>query len=228
MVALLLASACVDRPDAAKTHPNRAAPSAAPPVTAPTVDTPRPTAPTVAEPAEAARGMGAPTLPSTSAAANADFRDVTGPALLAEVRRSGKQGVLVNVWASWCAPCRRELPMFQNLATNYEPRGIGVWFVSVDDAPDKPTALQILKESGIAPPTFWAAGDLEPFKRALNPRWPGMIPATFLFDASGKLRYFWGGPVYEEEIVPIVEGFLAGEPIDGEADFTLSPGKVLR
>ncbi len=201
LVTLLLAGACVDRPESGKPRPKRPPAASAAPVV-PAIQQPVP-------------------------ARSAELRDVTGPELLAEVRRSGRKGVLVNVWASWCAPCRRELPMFQNLAVNLEAQGIGVWFVSVDDAADKPVALQILKESGIAPPTFYAAGELEPFKRSLNPRWPGMIPATFMFDASGKLRYFWGGPVFEEEIFPVVEGFLAGRPIDGEADFTLSPGKVL-
>jgi hypothetical protein len=53
-----------------------------------------------------------------------------------------------------------------------------------------------------------------------------MLPATFLYDDRAKLRYFWGGPVREDEILTIVEGLLAGRPIDGESDFTLAPGKV--
>jgi hypothetical protein len=51
-----------------------------------------------------------------------------------------------------------------------------------------------------------------------------MIPASFLFDASGKLRYFWAGEAYPREIWPIIEGFLAGRAIDGEANFGLAPG----
>jgi hypothetical protein len=51
-----------------------------------------------------------------------------------------------------------------------------------------------------------------------------MIPVSFLFDATGKLRYFWPGEVYEKELVPIVEGFVAGRHIDGTANFGLAPG----
>ena len=51
-----------------------------------------------------------------------------------------------------------------------------------------------------------------------------MIPASFLFDAAGKLRYFWAGEVYEKELLPIVEGFLAGKHIDGTSDFGNAPG----
>jgi hypothetical protein len=116
--------------------------------------------------------------------------------------------------------------MLQSLAVNLAPQQVGVWFVSVDEEQDKPAALQLLQEHGIVGPNFYAAGSLDAFKRALNPSWPGMIPATFLFDGAGKLRYFWGGPVYESEILPVVEGLLAGRAIDGATDFTLAPGQV--
>ena len=43
---------------------------------------------------------------------------------------------------------------------------------------------------------------------------------------KGKVRYFWGGEAYENELVPIVEGLLAGQPIDGEARFGLAPGQT--
>jgi hypothetical protein len=51
-----------------------------------------------------------------------------------------------------------------------------------------------------------------------------MIPASFLFDSTGKLRYFWAGEVYEKELLPVVEGFLRGKDIDGTSDFGNAPG----
>jgi hypothetical protein len=53
-----------------------------------------------------------------------------------------------------------------------------------------------------------------------------MLPATFLFDSTGKLRYFWGGPVLENDVAPLLRRYLAGEHIDGEANFALAPGAV--
>jgi hypothetical protein len=64
--------------------------------------------------------------------------------------------------------------------------------------------------------TLAVAGSMGTFKQAMRPDWRGAIPATFLFDATAKLRYFWEGPVYEHEIAPILQGFLAGAVIDGE------------
>jgi hypothetical protein len=53
-----------------------------------------------------------------------------------------------------------------------------------------------------------------------------MIPATFLLDDQRKVRYFWGGPAYEHELLPIIEGFLAGREIDGQSNVSLSPGRT--
>ena len=59
----------------------------------------------------------------------------------------------------------------------------------------------------------------------MNPRWPGMLPASFLFDTAGKLRYFWPGEAFENEVLPIVNDLLAGKPIDGEANFSVQQGQ---
>ena len=114
--------------------------------------------------------------------------------------------------------------MFIKLRKTLEAEGIGLLLVSVDDPDSQPAALSFLKEHHARLPSYAAKGSLALFKMALNPRWPGMIPATFLYDASGKLHYFWGGPVYENELMPIVNGFLAGKAIDGESTFGLAPG----
>ncbi len=147
---------------------------------------------------------------------------LSGPELIEELRFSDAKATLVNAWASWCGPCRREFPLLVKLSGGLKARGIDVRFVSVEDAP---AAVDFAKDQGLEPPIWTAKHPLGPFKAALNPKWPGMLPATFLFDNTGKLRYFWGGPVYEEDLMPIIDGFLRGEPIDGEAEFGLLPGK---
>jgi peroxiredoxin len=118
--------------------------------------------------------------------------------------------------------------MLMALRDNLAPQGIDIVFVSVDEPDSEQTVLDFATERGLGPPILVAERPLGEFKAALNPSWPGMLPATFLFDATGKLRYFWGGPVYEQELLPIVEGFLAGKPIDGQSRFGLSPGKDYR
>lgn len=144
--------------------------------------------------------------------------------LLARARSTGKKGTIVNAWASWCGPCREELPMLASLAKNLAAQSIDVVLVSVDEPEDRSKAEAFLRSFDIKLPAYLAARPLGDFKEGLNPRWPGMLPASFLFDSAGKLRYFWGGEAFENEIVKVIDGFLSGKPIDGEADFALAPG----
>ncbi|HET7539083.1 MAG TPA: TlpA disulfide reductase family protein [Polyangiaceae bacterium] len=149
---------------------------------------------------------------------------VDGATLLQKIRQSGHKGVVVNAWASWCDPCREELPMLARVAPKLTALGVPIWLVSVDDPDGYSKAKGVLESLHVELPSFAAAPPLQAFKIAMNPNWPGMIPVSFLFDATGKLRYFWAGEVYEKELVPVVEGFAAGKHIDGVSDFGRAPG----
>ncbi len=154
------------------------------------------------------------------------LRPMRAEDLLGEVRSRPSKGAIINIWASWCGPCREEVPMLQALGPNLARDGVDILLVSADEPEDTDKAIAFLKANDIRLPAYLAARPLGDFKIGLNARWPGMLPATFLFDHAGKLRYFWGGPVYENEIYEVVQKFLAGSLVDGEADFTLAPGKV--
>jgi len=149
---------------------------------------------------------------------------VDGPTLLQKIKDSGHRGVVVNAWASWCDPCREELPMLARVAPQLAAVDVPLWLVSVDDPDGFAAARALLDSLHIELASFAAAPPLQDFKTALNPGWPGMIPVSFLFDSTGKLRYFWAGEVYEKELVPIVLGFAAGKHIDGVSDFGNAPG----
>ena len=147
--------------------------------------------------------------------------------LFKRIQRTQASGVLVNVWASWCGSCKGDLPLLLRLRATFGSR-IELMLVSVDEESGLPKAAEMLRSFDAPAPNFIVDESLEAFKAAIDPRWPGMLPATFLFDPSGKLRYFWGGPVSEEDVKPLVERYLAGEHIDGESNFALAPGAVTR
>jgi thiol-disulfide isomerase/thioredoxin len=150
-------------------------------------------------------------------------RTVSADAVRAEVQRLGGKGTLVNAWASWCGPCKHELPMLVRLAAGLAPRGVHLLLVSLDELGDHGKADAFLQERGIQVPTYFAERPLGPFKQGMNPRWPGMLPASFLYDASGALRYFWGGEAFEEELTPVIDALVAGKPIQGESGEQVAP-----
>jgi thiol-disulfide isomerase/thioredoxin len=159
-------------------------------------------------------------------ASNDAIASATAEELRVKVRELHAKAVLVNAWATWCDSCQHELPMLQKLAERFAPQGVRVLLVSVDEPDDRARAKAFLAENSIQLPSYLAARPLSEFKSGINPRWPGMLPASFLFDGTGKLRYFWGGEAYEQEVLPIVEGLLAGKAIDGESRFDLAPGQT--
>ncbi len=141
-------------------------------------------------------------------------------------RALGGAGTLVNVWASWCGSCRAEMPMLLSLREEYAAKGVHMLFVSVDAPQDAEKAMAFLDELHAPPPRLMVSGSLEAFKAAMSPVWRGSLPATFLFDNQGALRFTWGAQVFESELRPVLDGFLRGEPIDGAANFSVrrSPG----
>jgi len=172
--------------------------------------------PVASAPSESAFG---PTVEAASA-----LPVTTGEALIQRIKQSGNKGVVITAFASWCDPCREELPLMAAASAKIKDRGVPIWVVAMDEPDAVPAAKALLDELHVTLPAYAAGPTLQAFKLALNPRWPGMIPASFLFDATGKLRYFWAGEVYEKELLPVVDGFLAGKHIDGTADFGNAPG----
>ncbi len=148
---------------------------------------------------------------------------VTADRVLAEVRRLGGKGTLVNAWASWCGPCTHEIPMLARVAADLTPVGMHVILVSLDEPADHEKAIAFLKDRGVKLPLYFAERPLGAFKQGMNPRWPGMLPASFLFDETGRLRYYWGGEAFEEEIRPVLNALIDGKPIDGESNAKVAP-----
>lgn len=57
--------------------------------------------------------------------------------------------VLLNIWATWCAPCRVEIPSIEELHRSYAPRGLKIVAVSVDDPGMEPQIRSFVKEYGL-------------------------------------------------------------------------------
>lgn len=124
------------------------------------------------------------------------------------VRAAGARLVLVNVWATWCAPCVAELPDLVRLAEDYAARGLALRLVTVDAPAAQPEALRTLRDLGAPGPWYVKVGSDAGFIAAFGDEWSGALPATALYAPDGTLVGFWEGPVdYAtlREVLEIVE-----------------------
>jgi thiol-disulfide isomerase/thioredoxin len=96
--------------------------------------------------------------------------------------------VLLNFWATWCVPCRREFPALEILAEELGPRGLSIVAVNIEDTEANAAVARFLAE---AAPTFPVLRDLD-LQLAQSLQVPGM-PATFLVDRQGRLRWEHSG-----------------------------------
>jgi thiol-disulfide isomerase/thioredoxin len=156
---------------------------------------------------DAAPATGAANAPLDSSKIRIEPVDAAG--LAAAVRAPGARATLVNVWASWCQPCREEFPDLLKVAREWEDRGFRLVFVSADFAEDVPNARQFLAEQGVGWTTYLKTGDDMQFIDTLDPRWSGALPGSFLYDSGGRLVRFWEGKASEDSlrarILPVLD-----------------------
>jgi len=102
--------------------------------------------------------------------------------------------LLIDFWATWCAPCLEELPQLVALERKYVAKGLKLITVSVDDEEDREAALKFLRKHRVSPPAYLKkVADDDRFITFVDKNWSGAVPALFLFDRNGKLvRSFIG------------------------------------
>jgi thiol-disulfide isomerase/thioredoxin len=145
---------------------------------------------------------------------NVHVTPVTGADIQRAVHDSGAKAVLVNVWATWCAPCREEFPGVVRVARQYQGQGLKVLLVSADDDSDMAPVKKFLAAEGVDFPAYIKAEKDQAFIDALNKQstldkqWDGALPATFIYDATGKLHDFWEGEatfsVFQQKVVEVL------------------------
>ena len=99
--------------------------------------------------------------------------------------------VLINFFASWCLPCRDEMPVLEKIVRNYQPKGVVFLGIAVDDTEEK--MKEFIKRYDV---TFPVGLD----KTAEIQKSFGLygIPTTYFIDRNGIVNYFHSGVVTEE------------------------------
>ena len=113
--------------------------------------------------------------------------DFTLPSLTGKAVRlsdfRGHKAVLINFWATWCAPCRLELPTMEKAYQKYKGKGLEILAVSVDAGP-KSSVKNFMEELGLSFPAL-----LDPDMKVFQLYRLFAIPASFLIDKQGIIRF---------------------------------------
>lgn len=111
--------------------------------------------------------------------------------------------VLVNLWASWCIPCREEAPLLDEFYRR--ERGHDTTVVGINVQDNRDDALAFLRRHPTGFEQLRSVGD----ERSAAFGSTG-VPENFLVDPRGRLAWIWRGPVNEtllrENVIPLIEG----------------------
>ncbi|MEO8587472.1 MAG: TlpA disulfide reductase family protein [Acidobacteriota bacterium] len=121
--------------------------------------------------------------------------------------------VLVNFWATWCEPCREEMPALVAAAKGFPSKDVAVALVSTDTLKKTPDVQKFLVSQKV-PFVCWQAKSTDPqrFIDAVDKTWNGAVPYTLVYDRKGELAARLAGPQTERSFTEAVRRALAAAP----------------
>ncbi len=121
------------------------------------------------------------------------------------VRLSDLRGdvVMINFWATWCGPCREEMPLLDEMHARYSRVGFSLLGVNIDD--DQRRAEQMIESLGVSFPVVF-----DSTKQVSQQYDVSAMPVTILLDREGVVRYVHYGykPGYEDKYLEQVRELL--------------------
>jgi thiol-disulfide isomerase/thioredoxin len=117
---------------------------------------------------------------------------------------------VVNLWATWCAPCVAELPAFEKTAGEYDKSKVRFLMISLDfpNQIEKQLKPFLLKNKITLDVAVMMDVDYDSWIDKVDPQWQGTIPATLIFNNQDKIRYFHSGEISETELKGLINKFL--------------------
>jgi thiol-disulfide isomerase/thioredoxin len=106
------------------------------------------------------------------------------------VKNTSNKLRLINIWATWCGPCKIEFPDFVIIDRMYRGRPFELITISADKMDRKAEVLDFLKSQEASNKNYiFNGGDVYQMIEAVDPEWQGALPYTMLIEPGGKIVY---------------------------------------
>lgn len=114
--------------------------------------------------------------------------------------------VILNFWATWCVPCKQEMPMLDNLQARYEDQGVVIIGASADDSSTRDRIRPFLESHGISFPIWTGATARDMDRFGLGTA----LPATAIIDQDGQVAFRLLGPLHRRQLRQRLDYLLSG------------------
>lgn len=110
--------------------------------------------------------------------------------------------IVLNCWATWCAPCVEEIPYFMETVKKYSDQKVELVLVSLDFATSYPNRIvDLIKKKHFEATFLWLnETNADYFCPKIDPKWDGTLPSTLYIDPTTGYRKFFGRPMTDRQI----------------------------
>jgi len=133
-----------------------------------------------------------------------DFTLATNSGEMVSVDDYAGKTILINFWATWCAPCREEMPILVDLQRSNAANGLQVVGIALDDAK---VVNKFVQSFGISYPVLVGESDVFDVSAAYG-NTEGVLPYSVLIDSEGIIRWQYAGKLKHDDLTRRLKEFL--------------------